>query len=130
MLGFVAPPRDDPRDDGVRLVGAAAALLQMPDFRFFHLAYRRWYGEDATDAFIERAFVPYMYRRGVPFWARHLAREVVARDREGALDPRDYGVQPLPPDPATRRKGALFGAILVLLMYGFCFAITTYQAAG
>ena len=129
MFGFAAPRRETP-DDGIRLVGAAAALLQIPDFRFFHLAYRRWYGEDATDALIERAFVPYMYRRGVPFWARHLAREVVERAQAGALDPGDYGVHPIPADPAMRRKGALFGTILVLLMYGLCFAVTTYHAAG
>ena len=48
----------------------AAARLRIPEFAFFHLAYRRWFGERASDAMLERRFMAFLYGRRVPVWVR------------------------------------------------------------
>ena len=74
----------------------AAALLQVTEFEFFHLAYRRWYGAEIGDDGLERHYLPYMFKQQVPIWVRHLAREVIDRADQDMLDPRAFGVQPRP----------------------------------
>lgn len=74
----------------------AAALLQVTEFELFHIAYRRWHGVDIGDDGIERYYLPYMFKKQVPSWVRHLAREVIHRADKDALDPRAFGVMPKP----------------------------------
>ena len=56
MLGPIRAPRDG-LDDDARAVREAAARLRIPEFAIFHLAYRRWFGERASDAMLERRFM-------------------------------------------------------------------------
>ena len=42
-----------------------------------------------------------LFRRPVPPWVRHLAREVQERSREGVLVPQDYAIEPALPPPAA-----------------------------
>lgn len=74
----------------------AAALLEVTEFEFFRIAYRRWFAVEIGDDGLERHYLPYMFKSRVPAWVRHLAREVIARAEAEALDPRDYGVMPRP----------------------------------
>jgi len=74
----------------------AAALLEVTEFEFFRIAYRRWFAADIGDDGLERYYLPYMFKRRVPPWVRHLAREVIERAEADGLDPKDYGVLPRP----------------------------------
>ena len=73
-----------------------AALLQVTEFEFFRIAYRRWFGADIDDHRLERHYLPYMFKSHVPAWVRHLAREVIGRAESDQLDPQEFGVQPRP----------------------------------
>jgi len=84
-------------DQDVAAVREAAGLLQIQEFAFFRLAYRRWHGREPSDRDLEPAFLTYLYRRRVPPWVRHLAREVNERGREDALVPQEYGIAPMAP---------------------------------
>lgn len=72
----------------------AAALLQVTEFEFFRIAYQTWYGVAIGDDGLERHYLPYMFKKRVPIWARHLAREVIGKADLGQLDPRAFGVMP------------------------------------
>ena len=86
-------------DHDVAAVHRAATLLQVPEFAFFRLAYRRWHGWGPRDRELEPVFMSYLFRRQVPPWVRHLAREVQERSRQGVLVPQDYGIKPAAPLP-------------------------------
>lgn len=124
MLGLARPPAADP-DDDVGRVRHAAALLRIPEFAFFRLAHRRWYGDEVDDRTIEPFFMLYLFRRRVPPWVRHLAREVIGAERHGALRPETYGVVPvLPPPPAESRTPA----VVLGVFYAACFVAFTLAA--
>jgi hypothetical protein len=115
------------RDPDAWCVSRAAGLLRVPEFAFFHLAHRRWFARAASDAEIEPYFMLYLYRQRVPFWVRHLARQVLAAAEGGGVRPEDWGATPcLPPLPNGR--GARAQALLLTLVYGACFALVTFAA--
>lgn len=126
MLPFRATA-PDLRDDDARAVHAAAALLRVPEFSFFRLAYQRWFGETPKDTEIEPHFMLYLYRRRVPPWVRHLARQVTARSREGAIDPREFGALPVLPPPPPRRARQI-QAVVLATFYGGAFVLFTLAA--
>lgn len=72
----------------------AVALLEVTEFEFFRIAYRRWYGCAVGDHELEPLYLPYMFKGQVPIWVRQLAREVIAKAETGSLDPKTYGVLP------------------------------------
>lgn len=127
MLSFRATNAPDPRDDDARMVHAAATLLRVPEFAFFRLAYQRWFGGSPADAEIEPYFMLYLYRRRIPPWVRHLARQVVGRSRHAAVDPRDFGVKPVLPPPPPRRARQI-QAVLLAVFYGGAFVLFTLAA--
>lgn len=93
----------------------AVALLQITEFEFFRLAYRRWHGADVADDVIERYYLPYMFRDRVPAFVRHLAREVLARAEEDRLDPKDFGVLPRPLSMDMYNQGLRYLLWLVII---------------
>jgi len=81
------------RDHGDTMaVAGAADLLQVPEFRFFSLAYARWFGSEPMESQIEPYFASYMHTQIAPCWVRDLARRVAGADRAGHLDPSEFGV--------------------------------------
>jgi len=127
VLGLPAMP-DGLLDEDARMVRHAAAVLQLPEFGFFHLAHRRWFGHPASDREIEPHFVGYLFGRRIPMWVRHLAREVIERSQRGPMTPQDYGVEPVLPrlpvnDPAEPARAALLA-----LVYGACFLLVALCA--
>ena len=112
-------------DHDVAAVHRAARLLQLPEFAFFRLAYRRWHGRGVRDRELEPVFMSYLLRRRVPPWVRHLAREVQERSRAGILVPQDYGIEPAAPPPPgvveKRRRQLLlalaWGGFTVIALY-------------
>lgn len=102
------------------LVANACRLLRLPEFRFFQLAYQRWFGAPARDADLEPAFVRFLYGAPAPLWVRHLAREVVGRSRHEPVGPETYGVEPVLPPPVPERRQRM-AELFLAVFYGICF---------
>lgn len=83
---------DEDIPEDVQAALDVAALLGVPEFRMFHIAYREWYGHDGDEATIERYFIPYMFHDRVPLWVRHFAQRVKHLDLAGTLDPASFGI--------------------------------------
>ena len=104
----------------------AARLLQISDFRFFQLSYYQWYGRNVPEAEMEPLFSDYLLREEVPFWARHLARQIDSLYARDALEPGDFGVE-LPPLPRERRSfKILCGLLLTAIYLLFFFVLSGY----
>ncbi len=112
----------------VRAVHGAAALLRIPEFAFFHLAYRRWHGSAASDQQIEPHFVTYLFRQRAPVWVRHLAREVLGWDADARVHPADFGVRPTLPLRPQQARWHGMQRLLLAMIYGICFLLVTICA--
>ncbi len=82
----------------IQTVLDAAALLDVPEFQVFELAFLAWYGRKSGPQ-LEAAFTAYMYRDRVPMWVRAFTREIVRKAGDGRLDPAEYGIVHEPPTP-------------------------------
>ena len=67
-------------------VARAANILQVGEFQLLQLAYRSWHSTDLPEALVAQLFTSYMLQNEVPHWARHYARDILARDERGELD--------------------------------------------
>ncbi len=74
------------------LVTEAKAALDILDFELFRVAWRNWHGMEPDDRWLEPAFVTYLFKRFVPGYVRHFARQVLAEAAAGRLVPADFGV--------------------------------------
>lgn len=104
--------------DDVWLVLEASSLLGVGEFRLFEIAYEQWFGEKGEEKTVEKWFVPYMFANKVPTWVVMFARRVVALEKEGKLNPREFGIFPRFASREDIRKGLDFAAWLVLWMTG------------
>lgn len=114
MTFFTFDDHEVPPD--TRDVLAASSVLQITEFRLFELAYLRWFGVDASPPALERQFAYYMFAECAPFWVRQFCRDVLERDRDGALDPLEFGVVPVAESDTLFRRGVRYGLILLFLM--------------
>ena len=101
-------------------VVAAAEALNVREYSLFNVAYAWWFGRDAGEKEVEGPFMRYLMTEQAPVWVRQFAREVLARKREGRLDPRLYGLPPVPPPPSISTgemflRGVVF-ALWVLII--------------
>jgi hypothetical protein len=101
-------------------VVAAAEALNVREYNLFNVAYAWWFGRDAGEKEVERPFMRYLMTEQAPVWVRQFAREVLERKREGRLDPRQYGLPPVPPPlptsgPELFLRGVVF-ALWVLIV--------------
>ena len=104
----------------VKTVVAAAEALNVREYNLFNVAYAWWFGRYAGEKEVERPFMRYLMTEQAPVWVRQFAREVLARKREGRLDPRLYGLPPVPPAPSISApemflRGVVF-ALWVLII--------------
>ena len=86
----------------------AAALLDVTEFDFFRLAYRRRFGRQPGERMLENVFADYMLRGHVPSWVAALCREVLHRQDHGALDAGAIGAGRFRDRPARPPHGALY----------------------
>ncbi len=77
--------------EDVWMVLEASGALDLKEFEFFCLAWRNWTGEAPDLQRMEKVFARYMFRKEVPPWTRHLAREVLRRRAQGRLSADDFG---------------------------------------
>ena len=94
----------------------AAALLDITEYDFFHLAYARWHGERADEHTMEPFFVAYMFDEVVPIWARHFARLVERLSSRGKLDRSALGVHRLPHTEQMVSRGVRYAILIALVV--------------
>ncbi len=95
---------------------SASSILHITEFHLFELAYKQWFGEDAGAQDIERFYTPYMFGAVVPHWVRQYCRDVLACDREGRLDPKDFGVFPREVSETMFQRGIRYAFVIVFIM--------------
>jgi hypothetical protein len=88
MTGFfetlLRPDRDDDAECGE--IARAANLLQIGEFQLLQLAYFSWHGQEMSEQESNATFQTYMIGALVPPWARHYARQIIARAELGDLE--------------------------------------------
>ena len=107
-------------------VAELAARLEIREFDVFGLAYRWWFGREAETRVLERAFAAYMFRRELPAWARHFAREALNAGPIDAEAARRLGLDRLPgPAPAPRHGRLVVAATAAAFTLLFMVILTT-----
>lgn len=115
-------PFDEDMRPDVQAVLNTSAMLEITEFEVFRLAYRDWFGRRPADATIEPFFTEYMFDDVVPGWVRHFTRRVAGLARQGALDPRSFGIDPRPFNAGMAARGlrylilAVFWLTLLILL--------------
>ncbi len=110
------PRKQDVTGKDVERVESSSRLLQISEFRFFQLAYSRWYGSGISEKNMEHIFADYMLKDEVPHWARHFARQVLSRYFQGLLDPHEYNIECILP-PHKFKDSKVFITIFMILIY-------------
>jgi len=110
-------------DEDWRAVMDAAAALDVREIDFFRLAFRRWFGRDASAPILERAFAAYMFRKVVPSWARHFSRIVLAAAADGGLNPVAFGALEYRRPPPAPRHGRLYVGATLAVVLCYCVAL-------
>ncbi|MDH3744985.1 MAG: hypothetical protein OES47_07790 [Acidobacteriota bacterium] len=95
-----------------------SSILPIGEFELFRLAYASWYGRQADEETLEEHFVPYMFRDQVPFWVRSFTRKVLSLERDGSLDPSQFGIESPRPQEGDRLKGLLYAFGIGLALVG------------
>ena len=106
-----------------RAVMDAAAALDVREIDFFRLAFRRWFGHDASAPVLERAFASYMFRKIVPAWARHFSRAVLADAAAGRLDPARLGAAMFRRQPPPHPRGRIYVGVTLAVLLFYCLAL-------
>ncbi|MFQ5785281.1 MAG: hypothetical protein ACE5H8_10715 [Alphaproteobacteria bacterium] len=107
---------DENVPDDVQAVLDVSALLGIPEFRLFDIAYRFWYGEGADEKTIERYFIPYMFQDVVPLWVRHFTHHVRSLGRQGRLDKTAFGIQRRVATSESVQRGRVYALTLLTVL--------------
>lgn len=94
-------------------VCAAARALDLKEFDYFRLAYRRWFGQQPHEKALEATFVDYMLRQVVPPWVRHLNRMVLDRQGDGTLDAEALGAGRYRDRVQRHPRGGLYVSLMM-----------------
>lgn len=108
------PFLQDSLPSDIQRVLDSAAMLDVTEFKLFHMAFADWHGYEADSDEIEPFFVKYMFEDVVPYWVRQYTRKVLRLAHEGQLSRRTLGLQPVPTSARMRSRGGWFLIILVL----------------
>lgn len=109
-------PFDENLAPDVDSVLKATALLDITEWDFFNLAYRRWHGGPVAEGMMEPIFAAYMFKDIVPPWVRHFARLVERLYRRGMLDRRALGVDRLPTSKQMVSRGMRYSVFIVVVV--------------
>ena len=115
---------EDLEQDSLDLLAAAAAL-EVKEFKLFELAYREWYGTRPLNHVIEAHFTNYMFHKIIPSWVRSYSRRVVELHDAGELDPREFGIYKPLPSKRLVLIGKAFSAFLVVVYLVFMYLVNT-----
>ena len=101
----------------------AAEALRISEYDFFRLSFRRWSGREPDEKVLEQAFVAYMFHQTVPPWVRHLAREVLALEAEGRMNPKAYGISLYRRYKPVPKNGKLYIGLMAAMTALYCVAL-------
>lgn len=104
----------------------SAALMQISEFRYFHLAHKQWFGSSLPDRIMEKIFMSYLLEDTVPYWVRHLTRKVLALHAQGKLDPGDFGIVKPQGSPELMLSGITYTILMAVVLVVFCVLIAGY----
>ena len=104
---------------------SASRLLQITEFKFFHLAYTQWFGNEISENRLEHIFAEYMFEDIVPHWVRHFTRKILSLNGQGALETESFDIERPITTLEKRSEGIGYTIILSIIVVVFCFAITT-----
>ncbi len=125
MTGFfetlIRPDKDD--DSDCNEIAQAANLLQIGEFQLLQLAYFSWHGQEMSEEESNVTFQTYMIGALVPPWARHYARQIIARAERGDLEDSDpkfhrYDSEYFTAVPLGARRLAVAVTCLVVVVGG------------
>ena len=105
--------------DDAEAVSFVAGLLDISEFRLFEIAYKSWFGSEATKKTMDVFFGSYLKSGLIPFWLRNMVRTIICKHRQGDLTPGRFGID----QPCVSRSKRRLGWILVGLFYFLVFAI-------
>lgn len=112
---------DQPLPSDIQRVLESAAVLDVTEFKLFHMAFADWHGREAASSEIEPFFVAYMFDGVVPFWVRQYTRKIQRLAQEGRLRRSDLGLHPVASSRRMRVRGgwflfALIAALTLLIV--------------
>lgn len=114
-MTFFSYDDDDIEQDALDVL-SASSVLEITEFHLFELAYERWFGEPPLQEKLESVYTLYMFRANAPFWVRQYCREVLTREKNGMLDPTEFGVFPAPHSQTMFQRGLGYGMVIVFVM--------------
>ena len=97
----------------------ATRILNVTEFRLLELAYRDWFGETASEALLEAAFMTYLAEDELPVWARNYVRKTLQLcDEAGCYVPKMVTSEAVHINPlmSTDLWILLTGAFLITLL--------------
>ena len=77
-------------------VHAAAAMLEVTEFRLFELAYYDWFGCSGDEGELEKLYMLYWFTGLVPVWVRHFNRQILSLGGQIGHDVRPTSVMSAP----------------------------------
>lgn len=125
-LRSLAYPRQPMHDDCLD-VACAAALLQISEFQFFHLAHVQWFGKSIPDNTMESFFSEYLFGDAIPHWVRQLSRKVLNLYKQGNLKLSDFNIERPVVTPEMRANGEWYVIMLLILVVIFVVLISGYE---
>lgn len=125
-LRSLAYPRQIIHDDCLD-VASAAALLQISEFQFFHLAHMQWFGKSLPDNMMESFFSDYLFAEAIPHWVRQLSRKVLNLYKQGNLKLSDFNIERPVITPEMRAHGEWYIIMLLMLVVVFVVLISGYE---
>lgn len=64
--------------------------LSITEYEVFRIAYRQWFGVDATDKDLKKVFIRYIFENQLPHWVRHFCIKVVRLHESGKLEVQEF----------------------------------------
>jgi hypothetical protein len=115
-------------DNGAKLIGFAASVLQISEYELFRIAYRSWFNRAITETGLEAEFKEYLATGEAPYWVNDFARKVHEKFKAGELNYRDYGIKRRVCDRRTKIKGWIIISFLVILLTLYSLLIANYSS--
>ena len=115
-------------DDEAKLVGFAAAVLQISEYELFRLAYQKWFDHPISENRLDALFKDYLASTTVPYWVNDFARKAHEKFKAGELNYKDYGIKRRVCDRRTKITGWIIITFLAILMSIYSYLITSYPA--
>ena len=118
---------DDHTLDDVQAVQFVANLLEISEYKVFHLAYENWFGKKLSDRSMDYRFDNYLEDDIVPLWVWDFVQSVFEKYQKKILDPREFGIEQKVLTGTDRWVGFLYVAIFSLVIVLYCWLLSNVE---